>query len=134
MTVQVDPMTPSLSNNAGPPPDLRRSGLPNNSLGAIAYFTIVPAILLLTITPAKKSSYVRFHAWQSILFNVVAYLIIVALGITLNYYGLFLYLSLRLFFLLGCSLVWRLCVIRAMEGKYFKLPVIGHLAELKACS
>ena len=43
------------------------SGLTDNAAGAIAYFTFIPAVLFLVTEPYNKSSYVRFHAWQSIL-------------------------------------------------------------------
>jgi uncharacterized membrane protein len=46
--------------------DLNPSGLSDNVAGGLAYITIIPAIVFLIVEPFKRSSYVRFHAWQSI--------------------------------------------------------------------
>lgn len=124
MTIQVNAIPASLSK------DRKQSGLSDKCLGVIAYITIVPAIILLTVSPSKKSSYVRLQAWQSVLLNVAAYIITAALGITLSYYGPYFYLSLRLFFWVVCCFVWRQCVVRALEGKHCRLTFIGDLAEL----
>ena len=39
-------------------------GLSDNAAAGIAYITIIPAIVFLIIDPFRRSSYVRFHAWQ----------------------------------------------------------------------
>ena len=48
----------------------KKAGLSDNSIGAIAYFTPVLAIFFLAIRRYNKRPYVRFHAWQSLVFNV----------------------------------------------------------------
>jgi len=55
----------------GPP----ASGLSDNAAGALAYFTFIPAIIFLIVAPFNTNSYVRFHSWQSILLNIVAFCI-----------------------------------------------------------
>jgi uncharacterized membrane protein len=42
------------------------TGLSDNSAGALAYVTFIPAIVFLAMPPYNQSPYVRFHAWQSI--------------------------------------------------------------------
>src|ERR1700730_4482046 len=46
------------------------SGLSETAAGAIAYLTIIPAIIFLAMEPYNRSSFVRFHSWQSIFFGV----------------------------------------------------------------
>jgi uncharacterized membrane protein len=52
-----------------------RTNFSENSIAALAYITFVPAILFLILPRYNKSSYVRFHAWQSILLNIAAYVV-----------------------------------------------------------
>ena len=47
-----------------------KAGLSDDAIGAIAYFTPVMAIFFLAIRRYNKRPYVRFHAWQSLVFNV----------------------------------------------------------------
>jgi uncharacterized membrane protein len=108
------------------------SGLTDNAAGAIAYVTLLPAIVFLVLDPYNKSSYVRFHSWQSIFFNIVAFVVLSILE-TVRWYGMF-YAScllgmLSLLISVACFLVWILCVVQAVNGKRFKLPVLGDLAE-----
>ena len=42
------------------------SGLSDNAAGALAYLTVIPAIIFLIVEPFNKNSYVRFHSWQCI--------------------------------------------------------------------
>ena len=52
-----------------------QSGLSENAAGAIAYITFIPAIVFLMMPPYNGSSYVRFHAWQSLFLCVAAFLV-----------------------------------------------------------
>ncbi len=61
-----------------------QAGLSDNSVGAIAYITFVPAIIFLILPPYNSSPFVRFHAWQSIFLNVAAIVVSVALSIVLG--------------------------------------------------
>ena len=45
-------------------------GLSDNAAGAIAYITIIPAIVFLLVEPYNKKPFVRFHAWQCIFLYV----------------------------------------------------------------
>jgi uncharacterized membrane protein len=128
--IQTEPMAPSSIRKENMP-DSKPRGLSDNSLGAIAYFTMIPAIILLVFVPNNKSSYVRFHAWQSILLNVVTLSGTLSLAVAL-YSGPFVYLHLRWVFWIACGLAWRQCVIGALNGKRFKLPLIGTFAEREA--
>jgi uncharacterized membrane protein len=111
------------------------SGLSDSAAGAIAYFTFIPAVFFLVSEPYNKSSFVRFHAWQSILLFFAAFGVSIALGFLLIFVVLFspfLHLTAWRLIDLFWMAVWLVCVVSAAQGKRFKLPVIGNLAEQQA--
>jgi uncharacterized membrane protein len=121
---------------AAVPEETPQTGLSDNAAGAIAYITFIPAIIFLLLAPYNQKPFIRFHAWQSILLAVAAIVIDIVLGIVLGITLLFLPLSLH--FLLWrlidlCWLaIWVICVFSAFNGRRFKLPLIGDLAEKQA--
>ncbi len=114
--------------------DLNTSGLTDNAAGGIAYITIIPAIVLLIIEPYKRSSYVRFHAWQSIFFFVSCAVIDILVGLVQNLVPSAVFLTFTVLQLVGLALfvVWVIVFVSAFGGKRFKLPIIGDLAEKQA--
>jgi len=113
------------------------SGLSDNAAAAIAYLTIIPAIIFLLIEPFNKNSFVRFHSFQCIFLCVAAIVVDIALGICLAiatvimpamFLGVFLWPVINLFWLI----VVILCIVNAYQGKRFKLPIIGSFAEKAA--
>jgi uncharacterized membrane protein len=113
------------------------SGLSDNAAGAIAYLTIIPAIVFLVVEPFNKKSYVRFHSFQCIFLCVAAIVLDIAFGILLTivtmmmplaFFGVFLWPLVNLFWLA----VVVICIVNAYQGKRFKLPIIGNLAEKQA--
>jgi uncharacterized membrane protein len=112
--------------------DTTQSGLSDNAAGGIAYITFLPALVFLVLPPYNTSPYVRFHSFQSLLLNIVAFVVEVVAGYVLGLSRSFIPLGLNtiwpLFDLLWLF-VWVLCVIKAVNGRTFKIPVIGALAE-----
>jgi uncharacterized membrane protein len=108
-------------------------GLTENVASALAYVTIIPAVLFLVIEPYNKNRFVRFHAFQSIFFHVAWIILWIALGIFghLPFLG---WASLLLWPLIGLAgfVLWLLLVFKAYQGKKFKLPVVGDMAEKQA--
>ena len=51
-------------------PNPPKFGLSDNSIAALAYFTPLLAVFFLAIRRYNKRPYVRFHAWQSLVFNI----------------------------------------------------------------
>ena len=109
------------------------AGLTDNVAGALAYLTVIPAIIFLVIAPFNKKRFVRFHAFQSIFFFAVWITADVCLAIIdhipfLGWATLFLWplVSLVLF------LILLVLALKAYQGQVFKLPVIGDLAEQQA--
>jgi uncharacterized membrane protein len=112
-------------------------GLTDNAAGALAYITIVPAIVFLVLPPYNASRYVRFHAWQSIFLNLGAIVFMIAVSFLTVFgwmFGMYsIYLLTRLIWL-GWFVLWLVCVLKAVNGQRFKVPVIGDLAEKQAGS
>jgi uncharacterized membrane protein len=84
--------------------DSNPSGLSDNAAGGLAYLTIIPAIVFLIVEPFKRSSYVRFHAWQSILFFVAWALIDILVGLVQNLVPSTVFLTLTVMQLVGLAL------------------------------
>jgi uncharacterized membrane protein len=113
-----------------------QTGLSDTAAGALAYFTFIPALIFLLVEPYNRSPNVRFHAWQSIFLTIAAFVINlvlgIGLGVTLFLMPYFLQITMWRLIELAWLVVWLLCVINAFNGKRFKLPLIGNLAEKQA--
>lgn len=118
------------------------TGLDENVAALLSYlFGWVSGLIFFLLE--KDSRLVRFHAMQSILLNAVAVVVgivlwvggivlaIVAALIADTLGSLIWILAMLLFCAFGIALFAAaiLCLIKAYQGQYFKLPVIGNLAE-----
>jgi uncharacterized membrane protein len=103
------------------------SGLSETAAGAIAYITIIPAIIFLAMEPYNRSSFVRFHAWQSIFFGIAAFAVHLILAV-IPIIGWLLMVPVGLAFLI----LWIIVIIKASKGERFKIPFIGNFAEQQA--
>jgi uncharacterized membrane protein len=113
------------------------AGLSENAAAAIAYFTIIPAIIFLVLEPYNRMPLVRFHSWQSIGLFVVGVLvqtIITIMEIAVHFIPgiVFLFWLVHLSVGAGLFLVWLFIVLKAAKGEWYKLPVIGDFAEKQA--
>jgi len=119
-------------------PNPKDSGLSDNSIGALAYFTPFPAIFFLAIRRYNKRPYVRFHSWQSLVFWAFVFILGFILSFVLPYsasLGPHLFLGLRWLIALvwvAIFLVWLWCVVSALNGRRRKLPIIGAWADEQA--
>ncbi len=114
---------------------VNQTGLSNKAAGAIAYFTFIPAIVFLLVPPYNTNRYVRFHAWQSLLLNVSVILISFLMSFALVFFLVFdaeLLIVFKRLLWLGWFVLWLVCVIKAMNGRRFRLPVLGALADRKS--
>ena len=118
------------------------TGLDENIAALLSYiFGWVSGLIFFLIE--KDSRLVRFHAMQSILLNVSFGVVAVVLMIVLLIIGMvfamvsdalgavvgILSFLIWLVFIAGILLAVVLCLVKAFQGQYFKLPVIGNLAE-----
>ncbi len=109
------------------------SGLADNVAGALAYVTIIPAIVFLILEPFNKKRFVRFHAFQCLFFAVAW----TALWIILAFIGHIPFLGWATILLwplvsLAGLILWVVLVVKAYQNQMFKLPVIGDMAEKQA--
>jgi uncharacterized membrane protein len=114
---QIDPVTPQPV----------QSGLSDTAAGAIAYITIIPAIIFLIVEPYNKNSFVRFHSWQSIFLGIAAF----AIDIILSVIPIVGWIIIP-FAMIGFLIIWVIVLMKALKGERYKLPVIGKLAEQQA--
>jgi uncharacterized membrane protein len=135
---------PPVQVNSQPPVQAGKSstGLDENIAALLSYvFGWVSGLIFFLIE--KDSRLVRFHAMQSLLFNVLFAVVGIALWIVLFVFflivsqvstGLAAILSIVsvlvwLVFIIAIVAGWVLCLVKAFQGQYFKLPVIGNFAE-----
>jgi uncharacterized membrane protein len=122
------------SNNKGatvsdfPTPVPASSGLSDNSAGALAYVTIIPAIIFLVMEPYNRNPFIKFHAWQNIFLCLVMFVLAVIGVVPIIGWILFPLGFLVLF------VFWLIAIINAYKGVMYKIPVIGNFAEKQANS
>jgi uncharacterized membrane protein len=113
-------------------------GLTDNVAALLCYvFGLVTGILFLVIEPYNRNRLVRFHAFQSIFFNIAVVaafiglsIVAVALHVIPGVWVLMALLHLAVW--LGSVVVWVLLLVKAYQGQQWKLPIIGGLAEKQA--
>jgi uncharacterized membrane protein len=128
-----------------PPPGVAgksSTGLDDNIAALLTYiFGWVSGLIFFLIE--KDSKLVRFHAMQAILFNVLVIVVLIifwivfgilfvilaqiseAIGGLAGILGLLLWLAFAVAVLGGVIL----CMVRAYQRQFFKLPIIGNMAD-----
>jgi uncharacterized membrane protein len=102
------------------------AGLQDNVAGLLCYF-LIPAIIFLVVEPYNRNKFIRFHAFQSIIYEIAWIIVAFVVGF-LPIINLLLLPLASLAFFVG----WIICLIKAFQGQMFKLPVIGQMAEKQA--
>ena len=119
-----------------PPTSIEQKTIDTNVVGALAYLAgLITGIIFLVLDPYKSNSFVRFHAFQSIFFNVawIAFWIVwmilsaVLTSLTAGVFGL-IALPVMLIFTIGGFGIWAFLMYQAYQQKLFKLPVVGKFA------
>jgi uncharacterized membrane protein len=116
------------------------AGLTPNAAGALAYLLgAITGIVFLVIDPFKTDRFVRFHAFQSIFFNLawIAFWIvwgIVGLMLGAISHGMFLLIQLPINLLVsvGGFCLWLFLMYSAYQGRTFQLPIVGPMAAAQA--
>ena len=108
-------------------------GLDDNVAGALAYVTIIPAIIFLVLEPYNRKRFIRFHSFQCLFFAVAWTVLWIGLEIIAHipFLGWMTILVWPLVSLAG-FVIWLILVLKAYQGQMFKLPVIGDMAEKQA--
>lgn len=123
-------------------------GLDGNLAAALGYPIGIIAIISLIIE--KENRFVRFHALQSVLLIVVWIVVVIVLSIISVVLGILLGVAasaagsaggiVSIIFTLLSLVIWLIipllflaalifAAIKAYGGNYFKLPIIGNMAE-----
>jgi uncharacterized membrane protein len=139
--MQNDP--PVQASPASPVPATKSStGLDENVASLLAYvFGLVSGLIFFLIE--KDSRLVRFHGMQSTLLAgvfwvgeialwILSTIIVIIISQISGLLGTLVWalLSLLAFVLgIGALIGWVMCMIKAYQGQYFKLPVLGNFAE-----
>ena len=135
---------PPVQVSSQPPVQAGKSstGLDENVAALLSYiFGWLSGLIFFLIE--KDSRLVRFHAMQSLLLNVTGAVLFIALWVVWIVLAIILaqisevlaslisiVMGLVLFVLgLGLFIGVIMCLIKAYQGQYFKLPVIGNFAE-----
>jgi uncharacterized membrane protein len=115
-------------------------GMEDNVASALCYLLgLVTGVLFLVLEPYNKNKVVRFHAFQSIFFNIGAIALNIGFSIVFSImrhmlpysmWMIFTLLSLGLSLLMLCA--WAFLMYKAYNREMFKIPVIGDLAEKQA--
>lgn len=121
-------------------PAAAASGLQSNVAGALTYLAgIITAVIFLVIDPYKSDRFVRFHAFQSLFFNIAwiaLWIVWTIIGVLLGTVtkGLFFIIQVPIDILLmvGGIVLWVFLMYSAYQRKMTKLPVLGELAAKQA--
>jgi uncharacterized membrane protein len=123
---------------AAAPAQAPAAGLADNVAGALAYVTIIPAIIFLVAAPYNQNRFIKFHSLQCIFLCAAS--IVLSFGLSMvggmlsavsGILGLVI-LPVDLVVGLGLFVAWILCIIKAYGNQAFKLPVIGNIAASQA--
>ena len=107
------------------------SGLKPAHAAVFAYlFSVIPFLVfvgLIFFFLEKNNRFVRFHAMQSICFSIGVFLLMLALRMLPVVGGAFAGLAQATAFV-----IWIVLIVKAGQGKWFRLPVAGDIAAKQA--
>lgn len=143
--LRADVSAPAVGNSVGvalmpPPAGTVSKTMDTNVVGALTYLAgFVTGIVFLVLDPYKSNSFIRFHAFQSIFFNVawvgfwIIWMILSAVltPLTAGVFGL-IALPLMLIFTLAGFGIWIFLMYQAYQQKLFRLPIVGKVAAEQA--
>ena len=143
--IKVDVSTTPAEGSAAvavmsPPGETGSKTMDTNVVGALTYLAgFLTGIIFLVLDPYKSNSFVRFHAFQSIFFNVawvgfwIVWMILSAVltPLTAGIFGL-IALPLMLIFTLAGFGIWLFLMYQAYQQKLFRLPIVGKFAAEQA--
>jgi uncharacterized membrane protein len=94
----------------------------------VAYLTPLPAAVVLFLPAFRRSRFVRFHAWQSVLvWGVFLVLTMVALFMS-DFAAAVVFLLFGVLAFLAMFFVWAVLTFKAWQGERFALPMFGRWA------
>ena len=114
--------------------------LPENIAGALAYVTLVPAIVFLFTKPYGRNVFVRFHSiqclilWAATLLTATLLRLAGFLLMAIPIVGPLLLVLVWVIGILAALSLWAVLIVKGLQGEMFKLPWVGDFAEHHANS
>jgi uncharacterized membrane protein len=117
-----------------------RQPLATNVAGALSYLAgFITGLIFVATEPYKHNSFIRFHAFQSIFFNVawvglwMVWMMLSAIltPLTAGIFGL-IALPVMLILALTGACTWLFLMYQAYQQKLFRLPILGKYAAQQA--
>lgn len=123
-----------------PPPPAQpvAGGMEDNMAGALCYLLgFITGVLFLVLEPYNKRPFVRFHAFQAVLFSVGWIILSIAVSIVLGIMSAvmhmwLLFVPLRMLIGLLGFLLWLFCMYKAYNRELYQLPIVGPMAAKQA--
>jgi len=105
-----------------PPSAAPAEGLSDTAAGALAYVTIIPAIIFLVMAPYNTKPFIRFHCFQCIGLAICWFClglvwVVPILGWIVGAIGF-----------LALLVCWIMSIVKASQGSAFKIPFISEFA------
>jgi len=126
---------PGCGRVMGPAPVPDKLGLlRENTAGAVAYLTFIPALIFLFIEPYRRNEFVRFHSIQCLGLWLAGLAIVAAIrlaSIALFYIptvGPLLTLLTSTLVGLAAFVLWIVLIVKALRCEDFRVPILGDFA------
>jgi uncharacterized membrane protein len=120
-------------------PIVQSAGMEENVASALCYaLGWITGVLFLVLEPYNKNRTVRFHAFQSIFFNIAIIPLYIVVGIfsfVLHYIpviGPLIIMLMYVVLMIGIVGMWAFLIYKAYNKDKFVIPLIGPLAEKQA--
>jgi uncharacterized membrane protein len=115
-------------------PAASSGGMASNVAGALAYVTIIPAIIFLVMEPFNKDRFVKFNAFQCLFLAAATFALYICLLIlnVIPIVGTIIYILLMPLVGLAAFILAVISAIKAYNNQKFMIPFIGKLAEQQA--
>ena len=109
----------------------------NTGMAALSYVLGIITAIIVLIVAERKDKFTKFHAMQSLIWNILYLVVGWAIGMLLVPFTIVgieaiiftgIFLLWPLYALVG-FVMWIVLIVKAYNGEKFKLPVIGDWAE-----
>jgi uncharacterized membrane protein len=116
------------------------TGMADNVASMLCYILgLITGVLFVVLAPYNQNKTVRFHAFQSIFFNIawialfiVSTIIGSIIAAVLPFFLSMLWGLVNLLIWIAGLIIWIVLMVKAYSGQKWVLPIVGPLAEKQA--
>ncbi len=134
------PAQPQAQAYAPPAAQPAATGMADNVASTLCYVLgLITGILFLVLAPYNQNKTIRFHAFQSIFFNVAWIAIFIVSSIigsilmaALPFFLSMLWGLVNLLIWIAGLIVWIMLMVKAYSGQKWVLPIVGPIADKQA--